>query len=142
MTSIEPSIISLSNSGSDYGCLCSWKNHLHVSTFSLYNKMKENKEAFNYLMSSSNPRHLFATFCIQILDDNNSTNAILNSTCRNGHAFSSFAGNIISSFFNVMAKNYVSHMHDTIHAGKKRNGKVQITGCSSNAMKIRKLTSN
>ena len=64
---------------------------------------------------------------------------IIYATCVNKHTFLTFAKDIVNTFFNVMAKNYVSNMNDKIHVGKKRT--TSAISCSYDARKIKKLTS-
>ena len=106
----------------------------------LYQKIKENEESFNFLISSSNPRTIFTNFFIHLLNENNTLTEIINASCVNKHTFSEFIKGITSMFFNLMAKNYVSKMNDQIHAEKRRKSSVTVQ--SSNARKIRKLASN
>ena len=109
-----------------------------VHAWSLYHSIKDSNDAFNLLLSSSNPRTLFTEFFITILEDNDSMTETLKTSCGNGHTFLTFAKRAVSTFFNLMAKNYVSNMNDQIHAGKKRTD--SNSGCSADARKIRKLT--
>ena len=92
------------------------------------------------LLVSTNPQSLFTNLFVHILDDNSSMTEITAANCGNSHIYSTFAKNIASTFFNLMAKNYISDMNDRIHAGKKRNS--LITAHGSDGRKIRKLTSN
>ena len=111
---------------------------IHVWT--LYHHIKERKEAFDLLLASTNPQSLSTNLFVHILDDNSSMTEITAANCGNSYIYSTFAKNIASTFFNLMAKNYISDMNDRIHAGKKRNS--LITTHSSDARQIRKLTSN
>ena len=111
-----------------------------VHAWSLYHSIKDSNDVFNLLLSSSNPRTLFTEFFITILEDNDSMTETLKTSCGNGHTFLTFAKRAVSTFLYLMAKNYVSNMNDQIHAGKKRTD--SNSGCSADARKIRKLTSN
>ena len=106
----------------------------------LYHHIKARKEAFDLLLASTKPQSLFTNLFVYILDDNSSMTEITTANCGNSHIYSTFAKNIASIFFNLMAKNYISDMNDRIHAGKKRNS--LITAHSFDARKIRKPTSN
>ena len=65
---------------------------------------------------------------------------IINDTYVNKHTFLTFAKDIVNTFFNVMAKNYVSNMNDKIHVGKKRI--TPTISCGYDARNIKRLTSN
>ena len=111
-----------------------------VHAWSLYHSIKDSNDAFNLLLSSSNPRTLFTNFFITILEDNDAMTETLKPSCGNGYTSLTFAKRAVSTFFNLMAKNYVSNMNDQIHVGKKRTD--SNSGCNADARKIRKLTSN
>ena len=80
--------------------------------WSLYHRIKDSNDAFNLHLSSTNPRTLFNEFFITILEDNDSMTETLKTSCGNGHTFLTFAKRAVSTFFNLMAKNYVSNMNE------------------------------
>ena len=112
-----------------------------IHGYTLYKKIRENNDAFNFLLSTSNARDVFTRYFMNFLDENNSFTSILNASCKEGHTFKSHLQKISGTLFTVMCKNYVSEMNSKIHAGKKRTTTLNSKQCS-NANKIRKLTSS
>ena len=48
---------------------------------------------------------------------------ILDTTCVKNHRFDSLSCNILSEFFNVICKNFVSEINSSTHTSKKRRKK-------------------
>ena len=65
--------------------------------WAMYCHIRDDDVCKNILLSSSNPRHVFCATFVEKLHENE-TNAILTSSCVNGHLFEDFSPNSISSF--------------------------------------------
>ena len=110
-----------------------------MHAFVIYKSIKNNSDAFKFLLATSKPRDVFTKYILNLIDESNCLTSITNSTCRSGHHFALYGSKVSDILFNVIAKNYVSELNSSIHAGKKRNdGK---NGKTANERKIRKLTS-
>ena len=105
----------------------------------MYCHIRDDDVCKNILMSSSNPRHVFCATFVEKLHDENETNAILTSSCVNGHLFEDISHRIASAVFNSIAKNIASEKNSEIHQHSKR--KKEDPKKSSSARKQRKLTS-
>ena len=73
---------------------------------------------------------------------NENYTGILEATCINEHSFADIYEKILTKFFNVMCKNFVSEVNSATHKAKKRKTSTkEASGISSSCIKIRKLQS-
>ena len=110
-----------------------------MHAFVISKSIKNNYDAFNFLLDTSKPRYVFTKYFLNLIDESNCLTPITNSTSRSGHNFALYVPKVSDILFNVMAKNYVSEMNSSIHAGKKRN--TGMDGKTANERKIRNFTS-
>ena len=124
------------------GGLLKLSNVVYVAclhAFLLYKAIQKESDTFKFLMSPNNPWSVFSEYFLQFVHDNSELEAMLTTACKAEHSFSKYMKKMTAMFFNIMAKNYVSELNDTIHKAKKRNTLVK-EKLSATAKKVRKLS--
>ena len=79
-----------------------------MHAWAMYCHIRDVDVCKNILMASSNPRHVSCATFVEKLHDVNESNAILTSSCVNGHLFEDISHRIASAVFNSIAKNIAS----------------------------------
>ena len=105
----------------------------------IYLQIMENSEAKSVFVSSKMHRSVFVSIVhAQAIDDTKYVD-ILETSCLRNHRFGGLSSKILSKFFNVMCKNFVSEVNSTVHTLKKRRKKDDKPNRQS--AKIKKLQS-
>ena len=84
--------------------------------------MKKDEQLKKFLVTSRNARLLFRETFLAKLEEKNTTNSILVTTCGMKHEFKTHVRHIAGVMFNLFAKNMVSEYNDEIHKQRKRAG--------------------
>ena len=115
-------------------CMYAWSYFAEIMDGS------ENQKLF---LKSQTPLTVFVESLTKLLSDTDHTSQVVNAKCGDGHSFSRFLKETLTTFFNCMATNFVSERNSEIHAEKKRKQSDEATQAkrSSEAMKIAKVSS-
>ncbi len=107
---------------------------LHAWNF--FHDIQSQKDAYNFLLSSTEPRKVFTQAFLTICSNTTETQSIICQHCENGHDFSELFERLAIKMFNTFAKNICAERNSEIHKGKKRGIK------SGDGRKVKKLQSN
>ena len=109
-------------------CSLAWDTYLQIM---------ENSEAKSLSLTSNVHRSVFLNFVHGQAIENTKYEDILDTTCSKHHQFDSLSSDILSKFFNVICKNFVSEIDSNMHTSEKRMKKDDKPNKQS--AKIRKL---
>ena len=112
-----------------------------IHAFALYNAIKNNSESFSLLMKFSNPRNVFTTYFLNLIEESNCLDPIMTTACKSEHKFQIYVQKVSDILFNLMAKNHVSELNSSIHVNKKRSF-TSANNKTAKTRKIQKLTSS
>ena len=112
-----------------------------IHAFALYNAIKNNSESFSLLMKFSNPRNVFTTYFLNLIEESNCLDPIMTTACKSEHKFQIYVQKVPDILFNLMAKNHVSELNSSIHVNKKRSF-TSANNKTAKTRKIQKLTSS
>lgn len=100
----------------------------------------DNSGAQKMFLKSASPRSTFVELFLILMRRSEETEDIIDVSCTSSHAFKAYIPKIVSSIFNVFAKNFVSEMNDSLHRDRKRGQKTDQKG--QKQRKIAKLQSD
>jgi len=77
-------------------------------------------DAFNHLLATPEQRKVFIKAAVLFMESSIDTEAILTTTCEEGHSFKKIFQQLACKMFNCFIKNLCKEQNSKIHFGKKR----------------------
>ena len=96
-----------------------------VVAWDVYSRIMESYEAKSYFLSCKMQRNVFLKVVMIETHANENNTGILEATCINEHCFADIYEKILTNFFNVMCKNFVSEVNSATHKAKKRKNEYE-----------------
>jgi hypothetical protein len=109
-----------------------------MHAFIFFQEIFDEGEVQQLILSFPKPRDVFVRAFLNRVQTDERTAGLVSVKCQNGHDILPVLKNAVTRFFNVMSKNFISKVNDTLHAERKRGAPSQ----SSQNRKISKLTSD
>jgi len=91
---------------------------MHLWQF--FQAIKNGNDAFNHLLATPEQRKVFTKAAVLFMESSIDTEAILTTTCEEGHSFKKIFQQLACKMFNCFIKNLCKEQNSKIHFGKKR----------------------
>ena len=110
-----------------------------IASWSVYKLIMDNNDSKSYFLLCKSQLAVFVKCLFIHIKDNDTYSDILKTSCMRDHSFETIIKSVAETFFNVIAKNFVSDVNSITHSNKKRKSCGII---SKNAKIIRLQSSN